>query len=116
MPSTAEACGLMAIEAMACGTPVIAFDGTSLPGILCAPEGGLAVPQGDVPALTATLERLLRDGEERERLGRRARAIAQRQYDVRDHYDRIIDLYRNILSRQGTAGRKPSVGETEGKK
>lgn len=101
MPSTAEAFGMMAIEAMACGKPVVAFDGTSLPGVLFAPEGGMMVPQGDVTALTAALERLLRDGSERSRLGQRALAIARAHYDVRDHVDRVLELYRDVLSRRG---------------
>ena len=41
MPSVAEAFGMMAVESMACGKPVIVFDGTSLPEVTRAPDIGL---------------------------------------------------------------------------
>jgi glycosyltransferase involved in cell wall biosynthesis len=54
-----EGFGLPPLEAMACGTPVIASDTTSLPEAVG--EAGLQVDPTDVQALAATLERLLGD-------------------------------------------------------
>ena len=61
MPSIAEGFGLMAVESMACGTPVIVFEGTALPETIAAPDCGIAVPYKDSDALRQAIERLLRD-------------------------------------------------------
>jgi glycosyltransferase involved in cell wall biosynthesis len=55
MPSMAEAFGMMAIEAMSCGRPVLCFEGTSLPGVTFAPDAGIAVPAADPAALAAVI-------------------------------------------------------------
>jgi len=58
-PSTAEGFGLVILEAMARGAPVIAAAATSLPEVVG--DAGLLVPPGDQPALTAAMERLAFD-------------------------------------------------------
>ncbi len=107
MPSTAEAFGLMAVEAMACGKPVIVFEGTSLPEVVAAPDGGLAVPCGDAQALSAALARLLEDDGERLAAGRRALAVARERYDVERQADRLVALYESVAARSGGAGGRP---------
>ncbi len=73
IPSTFEGFGLPAVEAAACGTPVIATSASPLPELLS--RGGLFVPPDDEPALLDALRRLLREPELRRRLG--AGALAQ---------------------------------------
>jgi glycosyltransferase involved in cell wall biosynthesis len=100
MPSTAEAFGLMALEAMAAGRPVVSFEGTAIPFVTHAPECGVAVPMGDSAALRAALDMLVnnpRDAQERGRLGRR---IARERFDHNNYLDRIAGLYRDVFSRQ----------------
>lgn len=58
-PSTAEGFGLVVLEAMARGAPVIAAAATSLPEVVG--KAGLLVPPGDLPALTQAMERLAAD-------------------------------------------------------
>jgi len=99
MPSTAEAFGMMAIEAMACGKPVITFDGTSLPEITFAPDGGIAVPQGDVDALLNELQQMIACPEKRLQLGRSALDLARRHYDFNDHAEKLFELYRDASNR-----------------
>lgn len=55
--SRAEGFGLPAVEAMACGTPVIAFDNTALPEVIA--DGGVLVPDGDTGAFAAALDGLI---------------------------------------------------------
>ena len=61
MPSTAEAFGLMAIEAMGAARPVISFDGTSLPTVTGAPECGITVPMGNDLLLRSAIDALATD-------------------------------------------------------
>lgn len=105
MPSVGEAFGMMAMEAMACGKPVIAFAGTSLPEVLAAPEGGTVVPQGDVAALTAATERLIASPELRQRLGKQARRVAEHRYDKDAYVSRIIAVYEKVLAKRQPSDR-----------
>jgi glycosyltransferase involved in cell wall biosynthesis len=94
MPSTAEAFGMMAIEAMACGKPVIVFEGTSLPEVTFAPECGLAVPMRDVAALATAVEHLANNESDRLARGRQARALSEQHYSAELYADRLATLYR----------------------
>lgn len=100
MPSTQEAFGMMAMESMACGKPTIVFDGTSLPEIIFAPDGGVTVPQGDAEALLCALQRLVDNEEQRLQLGRNALELARRYYDFNNHAERILELYREVIARR----------------
>jgi len=97
MPSIAESFGMMAVEAMACGTPVICFEGTSIPEVIHAPRGGLAVPYKDCGALAYAIGLLLADQCLRESLGRNGVEIVREQYTVDLYVKRHIDFYQSIL-------------------
>jgi glycosyltransferase involved in cell wall biosynthesis len=100
MPSIGEAFGMMAIEAMACGKPVITFDGTALPEVVFAPHGGISVPKGNVTELTSSLERFINNPDERLSVGNKALNLAKEHYDFNTHVNRILDLYADILERR----------------
>lgn len=99
MPSTAEAFGLMAVEAMACATPVIVFEGTSLPEVIQAPKGGLAVPYADAAALGHAIERVLQEPEFREILAANGPEIVRKNYTVDQYIKRHLELYEELLAR-----------------
>jgi glycosyltransferase involved in cell wall biosynthesis len=68
VPSRREPLGLAAVEALACGTPVIASNVGGLREVVRDAENGLLIPSDDPVALAAALVRLL-DPSLRERLG-----------------------------------------------
>lgn len=74
LPSASEGFGLPAVEAAACGTPVIATTESPLPELLAG--GGLFVPPGDADALASALHRLLTDEPARREFGATARRRA----------------------------------------
>jgi glycosyltransferase involved in cell wall biosynthesis len=73
MPSRYETFGMVAAEALAVGTPVVAFDIPCLRSIL-SPSSGVLVPAFDTEAFAGALVRVLDDGWLRDRLGNSGRA------------------------------------------
>lgn len=101
MPSKAETFGMMAVEAMACGKPVIAMDGTSLPEVLKPDESGcIIVPQGDVDAMCSSLKLLLRDSDLRRKIGERSRTTAEKYYCKERYVNEIIEVYEKAIERK----------------
>jgi glycosyltransferase involved in cell wall biosynthesis len=76
LPSSCEGFGLPAVEAAACGAPVIATTESPLPELL--EGGGVFVRPGDDETLKTAMLMLLRDPERRRALGMRARERAAR--------------------------------------
>jgi glycosyltransferase involved in cell wall biosynthesis len=74
LPSANEGYGLPAVEAAACGAPVIATTASPLPQLLAG--GGIFVKPGDDAALIAALRQMLSDEPARLRMGERARERA----------------------------------------
>jgi glycosyltransferase involved in cell wall biosynthesis len=78
VPSLAEAFGLVALEALACGVPVIASAVGGLTEVVMDGQCGLLVPPGDAAALARALSTLLGDEPLRARLSASARIRAQK--------------------------------------
>jgi D-inositol-3-phosphate glycosyltransferase len=95
MPSHYESFGLVALEAMACGTPVIASRVGGLTYTVLHGVTGAHVPERDPEALAQEIIRLISDGALRDRLGKQARLVAQ-GYGWPAIADRIVDLYGDL--------------------
>jgi glycosyltransferase involved in cell wall biosynthesis len=98
VPSHGEPFGLTALEAMACGKPVVATDAGGLAYLVDAPRGGRKVPVGDVDALATALIEILREPGLAESMGRHNRRFVVEHYDWECVIDRLEKVYGGVLS------------------
>lgn len=96
MPSHYESFGMVALEAMACGTPVIASDVGGLSTLVQDGKTGLRVKVSDAAALAAAIERLMDDPARRRRMGHRAACYAE-DYAWPKVVDRLLEVYRELV-------------------
>ena len=97
-PSLYEGFGLPVLEAMACGTPVVASNRASLPEVVG--QGGLLVDPTDVDGLAAAIEAVLVDEGLQAELGERALAQAARFSWERTARETLA-VYRKVISDAG---------------
>lgn len=99
VPSHYESFGMVALEAMACGVPVVASETGGLAFLIRDGETGFHVPAGDVAALADRLHLLLGDAALRARLGRQAAEHA-RAYAWPQIAQKVLNLYQRVALRQ----------------
>ncbi|MFZ5910618.1 MAG: glycosyltransferase [Chloroflexota bacterium] len=96
MPSHYESFGMVALEAMACGTPVIASQVGGLAYLIKDGETGYHVPDQDPEALCEKLTLLLSDPRQRQAMGERAARYA-RNYAWGNITAQIIEVYKSLV-------------------
>jgi glycosyltransferase involved in cell wall biosynthesis len=105
LPSTtgAEAFGIVLIEAMACGSPLLASD---LPGVrtVVEPAGGRLVPPGDVDALARGLAEALPGPGDREARGAAVRATAVARFSSRAEAAALAEVFAGLTPRSAQPG------------
>jgi D-inositol-3-phosphate glycosyltransferase len=97
VPSHYESFGMVALEAMACGIPVVASQVGGLAFLVQDCVTGFTVPVDDLDALADRLLQLLYDEDLRDKLGRQAAAFAK-QYGWERIAKRMIELYQATVS------------------
>lgn len=80
LPSDEEGLGIVLLEAMACGIPVVSTKSGGPDGIITDGHDGFLVPLDNARAMARRLSRLLSDQELNIRMGRRARATIEARY------------------------------------
>jgi glycosyltransferase involved in cell wall biosynthesis len=97
-PSLYEGFGLPPLEAMACGTPVVTSNVSSLPEVVG--DGALLIDPYDPDSIADGMRQVLTDEGLRQAL--RARGFAQvRRYSWDDSVRRVRDVYREVLEADG---------------
>jgi L-malate glycosyltransferase len=97
LPSQTESFGLVALEAMACETPVIATRVGGLPEVVDEGETGYLFDVGDVDGMASTAIGILEDSGKRERLGRRGREVAKARFSTEEIIPQYEALYGGLL-------------------
>jgi glycosyltransferase involved in cell wall biosynthesis len=97
VPSVFEGFGLTAVEALACGTPVIATRTDGLKELIADGENGLLVEYGQTEEMAAAICRLLSDREVRESMAGNARESACKLSSWDEVADRLRELYLTLV-------------------
>jgi len=101
MASVQEAFGVAYVEAMAAGVPAIGCRGEDGPEEIAHAGGGIVlVAAGEVQALAAQIDALLRDPQELDRLGQRARETVEREFTWERCGRETLHAYTTLLNAQ----------------
>jgi glycosyltransferase involved in cell wall biosynthesis len=98
LPSWEEGIPVSALEAMACGLPVVATRVGGTPEVVEDGRTGLLVPPGDPRTLTAAVVGLLRQPDYARALGKEGREVAKTRFDVSRMVKKTALLYQDVLS------------------
>jgi glycosyltransferase involved in cell wall biosynthesis len=95
VPSNYESFGLVFLEAMSWGKPVVGCRAGGMPEVIADGETGFLVEPGDVAGLGDLLARLCRDAGERQRLGDAARRRAVQHFSRARMAEQTVELLRD---------------------
>jgi glycosyltransferase involved in cell wall biosynthesis len=97
VPSIDEGLGLVAVEALLCETPVVAFDSGGLRDVIQHDKTGILVKPGDRPALARALDDLLASDGQGRQLGRAGRLYALSAFAPESAARRYAEIYKQVL-------------------
>lgn len=103
VPSVEEPLGLVAIESLIAGTPVIASRTGGLTEIIKHNETGLLVPVGDEVAIAQAVIALAGDDKRRKTLGLQGREFVSRVFAPMHLIDQVESVYNRLLQRKRAA-------------
>jgi glycosyltransferase involved in cell wall biosynthesis len=92
-----EGLGVVLVEALSHGRPVVASDAGGIPDIVRDGETGLLVPPGDAGALATALRRIMDDPALARRLGRTGREHVDAEFSWPRIIDRLVGLYEGLI-------------------
>jgi phosphatidylinositol alpha-1,6-mannosyltransferase len=100
LPSRGEGFGLVFLEAMAHGKPVIGGAHGGIPDIVVDGETGLLVPHGDVPRLAQALELLLANPSRAREMGERGKDRVAKMFSFAQFQSRLVGMLASVLQRK----------------
>ena len=97
-PSESESFGVAAVEAMACGVPVITSDASGFTEVNEDGVTGIIVKKKSIEELTTAMEKMYKmSSEERKQIGRNGIERVQRLYDFNDNIQTYISAISSVL-------------------
>ena len=99
LPTHYESFGLVYVEAMMWGKPLVGSHVGGVPEVVCHGEQGYLCPVGDVDAVVDALRRLILDPELRDRFGRRSRELFETRWALPVAVDRLAQEIEAIGAR-----------------
>jgi glycosyltransferase involved in cell wall biosynthesis len=103
-PTLNDAFGLVLLEAMASGLPVITTENSAGPDVIDEAIDGFVVPIRSVEALKERLHWLYSHREEAQEMGRRARRKVEQQFTWNHYHQRLNQIYRQLTARSASNG------------
>lgn len=97
-----EGCGLVGIEALAHGKPVVAFDAGGVPEWLIDGETGCLAHRADIRQLAEKIRRLVKDTATARRMGETGIDLVNRKFRKDLHIGRILAVYADAMMQAGT--------------
>jgi D-inositol-3-phosphate glycosyltransferase len=98
LPSDEEGFGMVLLEAMACGVPVVSTRSGGPDGIITDAEDGFLVQRGDAAAMAARLGQVLEDDGLAAEMGRNARRTIEQRYDERVVGRSFVEVWQRLGS------------------
>jgi starch synthase len=98
-----EPLGIVNLEAMACGTAVVASKTGGIPEVVADGETGLLVPPDEPEALAESINALTRDRDRAKAMGAAGRERAATQFDWARIAGQTADLYRRVVDERRPA-------------
>lgn len=98
LPSEQESFGLVALEAMACGVPVIASNAGGLPELVVHNETGFVHPVGDVHSMAESAISLLKNDTRYQSFSERAKQLTKTRFGAQDILNDYLTLYYSVLT------------------
>lgn len=95
-PSMFESFGVAAVEAQACGIPIITSDAEGLMEAACPGRSSMIFEKGNVEQLTEALKKLITNEKLRKDMGSFGRIYVEENFDIEDNFGNIDRLYRRI--------------------
>lgn len=97
-PTVREGLSLAALEAMACGLPIVATDCSSLPELIDDNRGGFLCPIGDVQFFADKINQLAADANLRNQMGLYNRGRVEMSFTLAKMLSRYQDLFEEIIT------------------
>lgn len=98
LPSLCENFGLVFVEAMSYGVPVVAFNNTAVPEVVKDGVTGYLVPDHDKEKLVEAILRLLKDDSLRQQMSQNALDWVEKQFDQKQIVERTINYYKKVTT------------------